>query len=781
LLSLAVAVAAFAQTPLEDARRRESDLANAAASQERANAALREQLRRSVGPGTVQADLLSASSDAAALRKRQTELTLRRDVARQKLDQARDEAMANFDRSDEAQAAIRAASSAAAEVERLSAPILDRLSDNPDYRELQSLVDAAAQAGEALQMFPGTGRKAQAEADASFDEGLARLREYEEAATATDLQVAEARKTLRVAENTLQGLRQQYSKNLPNVIGVAAAQTNLSDEQRRLDETTADLARAEKKLSALRQANPGADLPENDLTRQLTEGETKLRDLNDQLDQARVARRDAEDRARVEEAAATARGPATDIPPTFEPDYGPYSGGYSGGGYGGYGYPAYPYPYEPAYVYYPTYRYYDPWYCPPYWSSGFFIGASFFYGSHHHHHEYDHYYAHRPYYYSYHRGRDTIVTYDYGRRWNNNWYHGNDNWHNGRYDFRPTAAETARDRATRSNLDFARQATADAEREHRFRTSLGYTGLSASARAREFEQQVRERRAAGTDPRSAAVSDGVRRSTGTTDLERERAGSDDARRREIGDSQRRREDEIRRARLADEARAGRIGGAEDSKARGAQSDDGNRARATADDAARRARAADENAQRAKEAAAVENATRARAEDARRRSRPDEAGSASSAARRQAEETARTRAAEDAAARARAADDAAKSRANSDAAARARAADDAARSRAASDAAARARADDAARARAADDAARSRAASDAAARARAADDARRSRGEDSGVSRSRSEPPPSRAPDSGRGSSGGGSSSRGGGSSSSSSSSSSGDSGGGRRR
>src|SRR4051794_38792475 len=152
LLLLSLAVTASAQTPVEDSRRRESDLANAVASQERANATLREQLRRSVGPGTVQADLLTASSDAAALRKKLNELTLRRDVARQKLDQARDDAMANFDRSEDATAARQAVASAAAEVERLSAPILDKLSDDPAYQELQSLVDAAAQAGEALQM-----------------------------------------------------------------------------------------------------------------------------------------------------------------------------------------------------------------------------------------------------------------------------------------------------------------------------------------------------------------------------------------------------------------------------------------------------------------------------------------------------------------------------------------------------------------------------------------------------------------------------------------------------
>jgi len=339
MLLLSLAWTASAQSPVEDARRRESDLSNAISSQERANAAMREQLRRSVGAGTVQADLLTVSSDAAALRKKLNELTLRRDVARQKLDQARDDAMANFDRSEDATAARQSVAAAGADVERLSAPILEKLSDNPDYQELQSLVDAAAQTGEALQMFPGTSPKAQAEADAAFDEALARLREFEEAATSTDPNVSEARKSLRVAENTLQGLRSQYSKNLPDVLGVAAATTNLKDEQRRLDEASADLARAEKKLSALRQANPGAEVPENDLTYQLTAGETKLRDLSDQLDQARVARREAEDRARADE--AVARGPA-EIPPTFEPDYGPapYGGDYYGGG--GY-YPAYSY------------------------------------------------------------------------------------------------------------------------------------------------------------------------------------------------------------------------------------------------------------------------------------------------------------------------------------------------------------------------------------------------------------------------------------------------------
>src|SRR4051812_32455416 len=152
----------------DDARRSEADLARRVADQERANADLREQLRRA-GTRGVDADLAAASADAAALRKRVAEQRIRRDVARDKYDAARRDAMVRLDDSPAMRDARRAIDQAGAKLEQVAGPIVERLSENEDYQELQAMVDAAAQAGQALQGFDNVEPRTQATADDAFD------------------------------------------------------------------------------------------------------------------------------------------------------------------------------------------------------------------------------------------------------------------------------------------------------------------------------------------------------------------------------------------------------------------------------------------------------------------------------------------------------------------------------------------------------------------------------------------------------------------------------------
>src|SRR5688572_14798264 len=249
-----VVTADRARDDLDYARKREAELSARAAELERANERLRERLK--AAGGNLQNDeLLKASADAAALRKRLAEVRDRRDAARKKLDLERQRAIDTFETTDQMTAARNAAQQASAEVERLSAPILEQVQQNPHHQEAQALLDAAAQAGERLQDFgPLVREEAMAEADATFEQALSRVREIEDAATSADPKVAEAKKSLAVAEETLAGLRQEFERTLNDVAGVAGARLDFDTEQRAFDDVATKLAAAEKQLSAMRQA-----------------------------------------------------------------------------------------------------------------------------------------------------------------------------------------------------------------------------------------------------------------------------------------------------------------------------------------------------------------------------------------------------------------------------------------------------------------------------------------------------------------------------------------------
>jgi hypothetical protein len=527
---------------LDYARKREADLAARAAEQERANERLREQLK--AAGGNLQNDeLVKASADAAALRKKLSEIRARRDAARKKLDLEREKALDNFEATDQVTAARSAAEQAAAEVERLSAPILEQLQQNPHHQEAQAMVDAAAQAGERLQDFgPLVNEQMLAQADAAFEAALARVREIEDAATSADPKVAEAKKSLAVAEETLAGLRQEFERTLNDVAGVAGARLDFDAAQRDFDDLTTKLAAAEKHLSALRQArgvapNDPAANP-NDPAIALAEGEARLRDLHDQLDQARVAREDAEDRLRyADEVLAASRRRVE-----FEP--------LPAGGSGGFREPYYE-PLGPAYdwgytysapVYYPAYTYYYP--------TTIWIGTGFFFGHHHHYHRHhrfhDHWYWHRYHtrHHHHHHHHDTFNHRDRHRgdhwaysspgRWerdprSGNWRYDRDRRDDtnrreiDRRDGTRTGRSEAwvRNRGARDNLNAARQSVADAGRDYRYRTGSNYRGgerasLSSPTvtrlrqqdttdRVRRYEEELRQRRTGGTDPRTTAA------------------------------------------------------------------------------------------------------------------------------------------------------------------------------------------------------------------------------------------------------------------------------------
>src|SRR5207253_4815905 len=115
-------------------------------------------------------------------------------------------------------------------------------------------------------------------------------------------------KSFKIAQDTLQGLRMENEKKITTDPAVDAARFALDLEQKLLDDGSAELSTAEKRLSALRQTiQPNAG-PPTELSNQLKEGEGQLRDLNDQLDQARIARQDADDRLRFIEGAVAAGG-----------------------------------------------------------------------------------------------------------------------------------------------------------------------------------------------------------------------------------------------------------------------------------------------------------------------------------------------------------------------------------------------------------------------------------------------------------------------------------------
>src|SRR5258707_7093939 len=103
-----------ARSDADSALRRESDLSARIASQERANAVVRAQLRKAASdPAGLQKDLVDASADAAALRRKVAAQKLRYDVASDNLADARARAMQKFEQTETMRSAQRAFDEAA--------------------------------------------------------------------------------------------------------------------------------------------------------------------------------------------------------------------------------------------------------------------------------------------------------------------------------------------------------------------------------------------------------------------------------------------------------------------------------------------------------------------------------------------------------------------------------------------------------------------------------------------------------------------------------------------
>lgn len=502
-----------ALSPLEQARndadqaqRREADLSARIASQERANAQIRDQIRKAgVDPQSLGRDLVDASTEAAALRRKVAAEKLRYDVANDNLAAASNRAMNLIEDSDAMRDAQREYEDTAAEMDRLSQPIFDKLQENPDYQEAQAMVDAAAQTGEALQAFEATNPKAQADADAAFDQAIANVRAMEDAAIDADPKAAQTHKALKLAQDRIDSLRAENEKKIASDPKVDAAKFSLDMERRELNDRTAELAVAEKNLAAIRQAkDPNAAGATTQLANELKDGEARLQDLTSQLEQARVDRRQTDDRLHYLEDTAAAQ-PNDSAQPLWPLPYSPAPGYVPDYGYGD----SYDYPYA-ALPYYT----YDPFYCPPYygpyWSSGIFFGTVFFSHSHFHHpYFYDRYYA-SNYYHHYRdsswrnhydnwRGHDSFAGghSGYGRygsglasssgRWNN--------YSLGRADLTADS---------RLMTDYARHSSISS-RDYRNGTRVStynYSGLnsaregereSISSRSRLYEQDARDR------------------------------------------------------------------------------------------------------------------------------------------------------------------------------------------------------------------------------------------------------------------------------------------------
>lgn len=535
-----------APSPLEQARhnadiaaRHESDLSADIASQERGNAALRELIRNAnVDPASVQKGLVDASADAAAVRRKVAALKLRYDVANDNLAATRARAIERVDQTESMRAAQRAFDDVTAEMDRVSQPIFDKLSENPDYQEAQALADTAAQTGEALQRFDAVDPKAQADADAAFDMAMSNVRALEDAAVDADPKAAETHKALKLAQEKLDSVHADMDKRIAADPKVDAAKFALDVEQRLLNQSSADLAVAEKKLAAIRQINDPNAGATTELANQLKAGETRLHELTNQLDQARVARINADDHLRYLEDTASAQqqpdaGALWPLPyspaPIYQPDYGGYGDGYG---------------YAPA-----PYYTYDPFYCPPcygpYWSSGLFFGTVYYSHSHFHHsYSYDHYCNSSYYHHNYHDSS-----------WHNSYDHWRGNngavaWHGGNSRYSPAYATSSSRLASSSHLgradltadsrlmtDYARHSSISS-RDYLNGTRVStynYYGGSAgqgrqavSSRSRQSEQGTVtisrpgasrssfEERSATDDARHASYSDSSRTSRSDT-------------------------------------------------------------------------------------------------------------------------------------------------------------------------------------------------------------------------------------------------------------------------
>jgi len=485
--------------------RREADLAGQLAAQEQANARLREQVRTS-GAAGMAADLASASAEAAELRRRVDDARARRDAARERLDKARAAAVVRYEADPQMTAALRGADLAARDAEAAAAPVLERLAQNPDYQELQALVDAAAQSGEALQLFVGTSAAAQAEADAAFDAALTRLRAMEDSAIEADPTAREARKSVKVAQETVAALRAEFDKRLDEQEGVVTARLEADTDQGIYDDVAGKLAAAERRLSALRQAAaaPGAGEDPDGLARAIKEGEDRVRQLSDELALARASKQELDERVRVADGgyapAAGAYADATPIvpdeigpvygEPRYEPTpyYTPNLGAWDYGyGYGGYGYGTY----YPSAVYVPSFYFGISSWCGPRHSWGWYdsyCGNGWYGWSRHHHHHHDRHHHHGHYA---HRGHHGHYGHD-----RDNWRHRDRDGWRGHDDHRNFVRGDRNDRGDRFRDGDRTQFASSLER-NRSAGVLTRGGVSGagSARARDAQANLANARA----------------------------------------------------------------------------------------------------------------------------------------------------------------------------------------------------------------------------------------------------------------------------------------------
>jgi hypothetical protein len=522
-----------ARDEADNALRRESDLTAGIAAQERANVVVRNQLRKSdLDPAGLQKDLVEASADAAMIRRKVAAQKLRYDIAADNLTDARANAARRLDQSDAVRSAQRAFDDAAAEMERLSQPILEQLEQTPQYQEAQALADAAAQTGEALQGFDTVDPKAQADADAAYDQALAGVRALEDAAIDADPKASETNKAVKKTQETLVGLRAENERRIASDPRVDGAKFAFDTEKKIFDESSAELAGAEKRLSALRQAaipKGGA----GDLAMQLKDGEDRLHAMSDQLEQARAVRREADEKLRYLEdiAAANANNNGDGLPPFPLPQSDPY------GNYG-----AYP---PPVTYVYPTYPYspYDNYYCPPYYGSGIFFGTTFYSRS----------YCYPRYY----NDRFCGVSYYHNYR-NSSWRNSYDYWRGrgsfgdvrlaGRGDgrFGISSRATISSPVGRANLtadsrlmtDYARHSSSVERDESGTRVSTyGYPG-SSTWRLREAGGSTSSRSGSVDDSRGRGTITITRTGSRRTDEERSVADDSGARHASYSDSSR---------------------------------------------------------------------------------------------------------------------------------------------------------------------------------------------------------------------------------------------------
>jgi len=319
------------------------------------------------------------------------------------------------------------------------------------------------------------------------------------------------------AQETLASLRAENERRIASDPKVDGAKFAFDTEKKIFDESSAQLAVAEARLSAMRQT----EIPKGgagDLAKQLKDGEDRLHAMTDQLVQARAVRREADEKLRyLEDIAAANNGDG--LPPFPLPQSDPYANNYG----------AYP---PPVTYVYPTYPYY-PYdnYCPPYYS-GIYFGTT--------------YYSHSYCYPRYSYDRFCGVSY-YHNYHNSSWHNSYNYWRgNGSFGLVRTSGGRGDGRFgisspanitspighpnltadSRLMTDFARHSSAVERDEFGARVSTyGYPG-STTWRARETGAVSSSRASSADDSRGRGTITITR--TGSRHADEERGAADDS-------------------------------------------------------------------------------------------------------------------------------------------------------------------------------------------------------------------------------------------------------------